>query len=128
MSLFENFTAFNFNEGAPYITVTKNGAAFNKSVIMKLNYPTHVLLLINAQQKQIAIKVCSSDTPNATKFFNSDKKGNSLFVRWNARDLLNTLKDITGWDYTKAGYKVLGTLIPEENAMLFDLNTAEILN
>ena len=127
MSMFENFTAFNFSEGAPYITVTKNGAAFNKSVVMKMGYPTYVLLLINAPQKQIAIKACSQETPNATRFYNADKKNNSLFVRWNAKDLLNTLKDITGWDYTKAGYKVLGTLIPEENAMLFNLSEAEIL-
>ena len=43
-------------------------------------------------------------------------------------DLLNTLKDISGWDYSKEGYKVAGTLIPEENAMLFDLRNAEVLN
>ena len=36
MSMFENFTTFNFNEGVPYVTVTKNGVAFNKGVIMKL--------------------------------------------------------------------------------------------
>ena len=128
MSMFENFTTFNFNEGVPYVTVTKNGVAFNKGVIMKLNYPTHVLLLINAVNKQIAIKACSSDNPNAIAFYNDEKKSNALTVRWNARDLLNTIKEITGWDYSKEGYKAAGTLISEEQAMLFDLNNPEILN
>lgn len=127
MSIFENFTAFNFNEGVPYVTVTKNGVAFNKGVVMKLNYPTHVLLLINSVDKQIAIKVCSSDTPNAI-FFYDEKKSNALNIRWNARDLLNTLKDIAGWDYSKEGYKVSGVLIPEEQAMLFDLKSYEVLS
>jgi hypothetical protein len=126
--MFENFTTFNFNEGVPYVTVTKNGVAFNKGVIMKLNYPTHVLLLINAVNKQIAIKACSSDNPNAIAFYNDEKKSNALTVRWNARDLLNTIKEITGWDYSKEGYKAAGTLISEEQAMLFDLNNPEILN
>ncbi len=128
MSIFENFTAFNFNEGVPYVTVTKNGVAFNKGVIMKLNYPAHVLLLINSVNKQIAIKACSGDSPNAIAFYNGDKKNNALSVRWNARDLLNTIKEITGWDYSKEGYKVAGTLVVEEQAMLFDLNNPEILN
>ena len=128
MSMFENFTTFNFNEGVPYVTVTKNGVAFNKGVIMKLNYPTHVLLLINAVNKQIAIKACSSDNPNAIAFYNDEKKSNALTVRWNARDLLNTIKEITGWDYSKEGYKAAGTLISEEQAILFDLNNPEILN
>lgn len=127
MSIFEKFTTFNFNEGVPFVTVTKNGVAFNKGAIMKLNYPTHVLLLINAPEKQIAIKACSADDPNAIVFYNDEKKSNVLSVRWNARDLLNTIKDITGWDYSKDGYKVVGSLIPEEQAMLFDLNNAEIL-
>lgn len=127
MSMFENFTTFNFNEGVPYVTVTKNGVSFNKGVIMKLNHPEYVLLLINATNKQIAIKACSSNDPNAIAFYNEEKKSNVLSVRWNAKDLLNTLKDIAGWDYTKEGYKVTGTLIPEEQAMLFDLNNAETL-
>lgn len=128
MSIFDNFTEFNFNEGVPYVTVTKNGVSFNKGVIMKLNKPTHVLLLINATNQQIAIKACPEKFNNAIAFYNEDKKSNVLSVRWNARDLLNTLKDISGWDYSKEGYKVAGTLIPEENAMLFDLKNAEVLN
>lgn len=125
MSILDNFTAFNFNEGAPYVSVTKNGVTFNKGVVMKMKYPEHVLLLIDAEGKRIALQACSEDTPNATSFCSPDKKeGPILSIRWNGRDLLNTLRDMMGWDYTKESYKAEGKLIPEENAIIFELNNA----
>ena len=42
-----NFKAFDFNEGLPYVSITNNGLTFNKSVIMKMSYPSYVRLLIN---------------------------------------------------------------------------------
>ncbi len=128
VSIFDGFTMFDFNEGVPYVSVTKNGVSFNKSVIMKLNYPTHVQLLINAATKQIAIKACLPLENKAQAFYNAEKKSNVLSVRWNAKDLLNTISDITGWNYEVESYRIEGVLIPEEKAMLFDFNNAEILN
>ena len=49
MSLLENFKPFNFNEGVPYVSITINGMTFNKSVIMKLEYPEYVRLLIDEE-------------------------------------------------------------------------------
>ena len=124
MSFFEGFTTFNFNEGVPYVSVTKNGVSFNKGVIMKLGCPTHVTLLMNMATKQIAIKVCDASDPNAQPFFNADKKSNTYSARWNGRDLMLTIKDMTGWDYEKESYRIEGALIPSENAMLFDFKKA----
>ena len=123
--MLDGFKSFNFNEGAPYVSITKNGMTFNKSVIMKLNYPEYVCLLINAPAKQIAIQVASQNTENATQFFHEEKKqGGILSVRWNGKDLLNTIKDITDWDLSMTGYRIDGKFLADENAMLFDLNTA----
>ena len=46
MSILENFKPFNFNEGAAYVSVTSNGMTFNKSVIIKLQYPEYVEMCI----------------------------------------------------------------------------------
>ena len=127
MFFFYVFTAFNFNEGAPYVSITKNGVTFNKSVIMKLKYPPYVVLLINPQTKQIAIQACDANTQNAVAFYKEDKKSNVLSVRWNGRDLLNTIKEMMNWDYSSESYKVAGTLLGEESAMLFDLENAEVI-
>lgn len=128
MSFFEGFTTFNFSEGVPFVSVTRNGVTFNKGVVLKMDCPKHVLLLVNANSKQIAIVACSENTPKATVFFNEEKKKNAYSVRWNGRDLLNTIKSITGWNLSKEGYKVEGQLVPEERAMLFDLTMAEPLD
>lgn len=128
MALFDGFSVFNFNEGVPYVSITKNGVTFNKSVIMKLNYPHHVILLINAKEKILAIQSCDENRPNAANFYNEERQNNVFSVRWNSKDLLNNIKAMMGWDYTKESYRVEGTLLPEESAMLFDLNNAEFLN
>lgn len=127
MSFFEGFQAFNFEEGVPYVSVTKNGVTFNKAVIMKMGYPEYVVLLINAGEKKIALKKCTQDTPNHTSFYKENAK-NILSVRWNAKDLLNTLQDMTGWDLSQNAYRIDGNLIKEEEAMLFDFTTAKCLN
>lgn len=124
MSLFDNFTTFNFEEGVPYVSVTKNGVTFNKAVIMKMNYPEHVRLLINAESQQFAIQVCDESTENSTTFYKTKSKSKVLSVRWNAKDLLNTIEKITGWKLETESYRINGTQIPEENAMLFDLSKA----
>ncbi len=128
MSIFEGFTSFNFDEGVPYVSVTKNGVAFNKAVIMKLNYPTHVQLLINPDVKQIAIKVCKDNDENSMTFYKKKENSKIISVRWNIKDLLNTLQEITGWDLKHDAYRIDGILIKEENAMLFDLNNCKVLS
>lgn len=123
MARLEGFRPFNFNEGVPYISITNNGMTFNKSVIMKMEYPEHVVLLIDDETRRIAIQACAPDTPNAATFYKV-KKSNVISVRWNGRDLLNTIQSLMGWDLSKGGFRIDGILLKEDHAMLFDLNTA----
>lgn len=123
MPTLDGFRTFNFSEGAPYVSITSNGMTFNKAVIMKLGYPEHVILLIDDNGKRLAIQACEEDTPNAVVFF-KPKKNNVLSVRWNGKDLLNTIRELTGWDIHREAFKIGGILLREERAMLFDLNTA----
>ncbi len=123
MPLLDGFRPFNFNEGVPYVSVTVNGMTFNKSVVMKLAYPTHVVLLIDEVSKRIAIKKCDETAQNAVAFY-KPKKTKVISVRWNGRDLLNTIEEMMGWDLSKMGYKADGFLLREEEAMVFDLSKA----
>ena len=123
---FSGFKEFDFNERTPYISVTKNGVTFNKGVVLKLGSPAFVVLLINEESKQVAIKSCTAETLRSNAFFKPNDRG-VLSVRWNSRDLLNTFKALTGWDLEKESYRIEGHLLKEENAMLFDLNKAELL-
>ena len=67
MTMLEGFKPFNFSEGVPYVSITNNGMTFNKSVVMKLDYPEQVVLLIDNETRRIAIQVCTPDTPLFTK-------------------------------------------------------------
>lgn len=121
--MLSGFKSFNFNEGVPYVSITPHGVTFNKSVVMKLDYPKYALLLIDESTKRIAVQACDAYTPNAAQFF-KEKKSNVISVRWNGRDLLNTLESMMNWNLSKVGYKVEGILLKEERAMLFDLANA----
>lgn len=123
MAFLDGFKPFNFAEGAPYVSITPNGITFNKSVVLKLAYPEHVVLLIDEESRRIAIKQCGESEQNAAPFYKA-KKTNSISVRWNAKDLLNTIADMMGWDLTTKGFRADGVLIRDENAMIFDLTKA----
>ena len=118
-----NFKAFDFTEGVPYVSITNNGLTFNKSVIMKLQYPCWVKLLINETDKQIAIQVCNENDDKAVQFY-KEKSSGILSVRWNAKDLINTISRICDWDLKQHAYRVNGLLITDAPIMLFDLKEA----
>lgn len=126
MSTLEGFTAFDFSEGVPYISFTQNGITFNKSVTLKLGEPEHAKFLINENAKQVAIQACDASDRNATVFYRPKASG-ALSVRWNARDLLNAIERIMGWNLKEASYRANGIFLKEERAIVFDLSKATAL-
>ena len=126
MSILDGFKQFDFSEGVPYASVTQNGVTFNKSVVKKLGLPSKAVLLINEENKQIAVQARDENDENAVQFYRP-KKNNVFSVRWNGRDLLNTLSELMEWDLNQASYRIEGHLLKDEKAMLFDLKQAEVL-
>lgn len=118
-----NFKTFDFSEGVPYVSITNNGITFNKSVILKMKYPAYVKLLINETDKQIAVQTCEEDDDKSVQFY-KEKPNGVLSVRWNAKDLINTIARLCDWDLRQTSYRVNGVLVPELDLMLFDLNEA----
>lgn len=118
-----NFKAFDFNEGLPYVSITNNGLTFNKSVIMKMNYPAHVRLLLNEAEKQMAIQICNENDDKAIPFY-KEKANKVLSVRLNSKDLISTVERICEWNLKEESYRVNGILLPEDGLMLFDFSDA----
>lgn len=123
---YDGFKPFNFNAGVPYVSVTSNGATFNKAVTIKLNYPAYTQLLINEEEKLIIVKACEEHDLNATQFYRSKDNG-ILSVRWNNRDMLNAFQNMMGWDLSHESFRIEGTLISGDDAMLFDFKRATLL-
>ena len=120
------FKAFDFSEGTPYFSATRNGLTFSKAVTMKLGCPEYVLLLINAETKQVALQVCTQETPKAAAFY-KEKKNGIMSVRWNSHDLIATFERLLGASFEQHGFRVDGNVI-DDHTMLFDLNFAKPLD
>ncbi len=117
------FKAFDFSEGVPYVSVTSNGLTFNKSVIMKMNYPSFVQLLINEEDKQIILQSCAEKDEKAVSFY-KEKANGVLSVRWNSKDLIQTVARLCGWNLKNKSYRVPGIMIPGTPLMLFEMTNA----
>lgn len=124
--MLEGFKTISLTVGVPYISVTGNGLTFNKASIIKLGKPSHVILMMNEESKKIAVQSCEQNTEDATPFLKS-KSDSTMSVRWNNRDLLNTISKMMSWDLKKNGYRIDGDYLNTENAMIFDLDSARIL-
>ena len=92
-------------------------------LIKQIIHLDYVKLLINETEKQIAVQACGEHDDKSVQFY-KEKSNGVLSVRWNAKDLINTIARICDWDLSQLSYRVNGVLVPEMNLMLFDLNEA----
>lgn len=122
MSKLDGFKRVQLVVGSPYLTVSKYGISFNKSVLSQLEYPEYVLILEKTQDKQLAIKVAGTEEEGVQKF---SKSKQTLNVRWNNREYTKKLLHWGPNDYQAVGFKVPGEYLEEDNAMFFDFSRAE---
>ena len=119
------FTVFDFSEGVPYCSVTRNGLTFSIAVTLKLGCPSYARLLINYETRQVVLQACSENTQRAVPFYR--EKGNEIYsVRWSSRDLIATFERLLGTTFEKHGFRVEGALV-DNQTMLFDLDNAKAL-
>ena len=120
--MLEGFEPLVIASGTPYITVTKNGVAFNKSIIEKMERADFVQFFVDRNGRRFAICPCGKDEINAIRFY----RGRNLSdgVRMNNSDLRETLSDLAGKD-PEEGFRAKGSYNPAEHAIIFDLSATE---
>lgn len=119
----EGFEAISFGSSGMSVSITKNGVTFNKSTVQKLGSPPNVVLLINKEKKQFAIKAAGAKDLAPMPFCSTDK--NSPSVRWSSKEFLRLLSGLMKWELkTNNGYKVNGAYNASDKAIIFDLNDA----
>lgn len=121
----EDFKKINLAPGSPSISVTSNGITFNKAAIVKLEEVEKVNLYINENDKALAVTACTDDD-KALNFLKKGKK--AMTVRWNNKDLLQSLEELMGWNLIETGYKIQGLYDRDQGALFFDLKTAASLD
>lgn len=119
--MLEGFETFSVTIGAASISVSEYGISFSKTSVIRLGKAEYVKLLINANTKEIAIQISDKNTEDSIKFYTGQK---STSVRWNYRELQNTISDMMDWDLKEYIYKVEGKYFHEDKALVFDLKSA----
>ena len=120
--MFENFKKINLTVGLATITLSANGLSFSKTSVSKLGHATRVNILLNEEEKQLAIQACADDDTDGTPFA---KNKSAQFVRWNNRDFIKTISKLMGVDLDANktnNYKIEGEYFSKENALLFKLD------
>jgi len=120
----QDFELFQMTIGEPSISVTRNGVTFSKSAIIKLGKPEYVKLLIQHERKLAAVVRSTSEEEEAILFLSPQKK--TISVRWNNRDLLNTLWQLMKWS-PDGRYSITGIYNHDLEAMIFDLKDYKLI-
>lgn len=122
MSL-DGFEAISFGNSGITASITKNGTTFNKATVEKLGHPNNVVLMINREAKQFAIRPATIKDTISMPFCAGERQSPS--VRWNSKEFLRLITDLTGWDLkNSSGFRITGSYLSSEKAIVFDLLTA----
>lgn len=123
-SVLSGFERFDIRQEPPKMTVSQNGVTFDKMVAEQLGNPQRVYFLTDDSLKRVAIQGCDPDDPQGVDFWDVDDESREK-IRWHYKVLVQKLEQLGGFDLANHDYVMSGYLLFEENAMFFDLNTAE---
>ena len=124
--MLNGFEVYNYSSGTASLTLSDNGVGFSKTAVQKMGRCEYVKLLINFNEKMVAIQKCDKDDSDSILFFNPKKK--IVSVRWSNKDLQKTILSMMGWNLREGmAYKADGVYVPEDNAMIFDLTKSELI-
>lgn len=116
-----NFKAFQLIQGEITTTFSSNGLYFSQAAVMRLDQARYVRLMINYDEKVLAIVKTTSDDLDATIFY---RGGKSKTVRWNTSNLKDEIVGLTNWDISKYNYKITGNFDRQNQALIFKLQNA----
>ena len=109
----------------PSITFNKNKIALNTACIRKLPEVEYVQMLVNPEEKKIAVRPCQEDEKDSFRWRSS---GNKLKPKQiTCKVFFAKIMSLMGWNPNNR-YKLLGKLIESGGELLFtfDLKTPEI--
>lgn len=109
----------------PSITFNKNKIALNTACIRKLPEVEYVQMLVNPEEKKIAVRPCQEDEKDSFRWRSSGHKLKPKQIT--CKVFFAKIMSLMGWNPNNR-YKLLGKLIESGGELLFtfDLKTPEI--
>lgn len=104
------------------VTIKKNTLRFNMPTAVELHYTPFIQILINAKDKQLAIRECKSTDVQAVKF--SKPKGEQRYqLSVTCASVTDMIRKLMQWDEEQA-FNVPGVYMADEKALVYDLKSA----
>ena len=108
------------------IDIPRNKIRIFKSTLHAINDPTHIVLVVNPEERTLGLKQCSPDEKTAHRI-NWKVMGNNC-CELSSKSLIRALMDVCPEWNVNAGYSLEGTLIPGENMALFEMDKAKLIS
>lgn len=107
------------------MTITKHGIRFSSGIANLTNYPTHAVLYLNKNTKQLIIMPAASEVAGARKFYKKDAKMKSPFYA--NKGMLRTICSLGNMDVSKHSYSIQPEKVEgHKTAVGFDLTKGVI--
>lgn len=103
------------------VNIHGNTLKFNLQTASELEYPQYVEFLINAKEKQFAIRRCKEENPNAIPFFKEEDKRKVVVSH---PVIVGLVRRMAGWGADE-NWDVPGIYDFDEKALIYPLKAAE---
>ena len=124
MAILDKFTVIDLikTRSASVCTITGTALKFNTQTAAELRYASYIQVLINAKDKQFAIRACKENAPNAMPF--SKPEGEQKYaIKVSNATIVTMLRKMVGWS-DEENWNIPGLYLAEEAALVYDLNAA----
>ncbi len=122
--MLEKFTVIDLikTRSASVCTLAGTVVKFNVQTAQELNYPEYVQFLCDAKGKQIAIRVCKEDAPNAVKFSKS-KDEQKYPIKISLAAVTDMVRKMMSWN-EEDNWNIPGIYFADEQAIVYNLESA----
>ena len=110
---------FNFefvSSGAPIVTLSSLGIAFNPLSRSLLGYPEKIN--IGFDEKQLAIGIKAHDSSTQIKAYDFEKKAKNGWIRIGCKDFTRYLADLSGIDFISKAKQFIANFDKEQNCLV----------
>ena len=122
--MLEKFTVIDLikSRSASVLTVSGNTIKFNNQTAQELEYPEYIQFLVNAKDKQVAIRVCKENEPNSLQYC-KDGVAPKYAVKLSLPVVTSIIRKMTNWQ-EKDSWNIPAVYFADEKALVYDLSAA----
>ena len=122
--MLEKFTVIDLikSRSASVLTISGNTIKFVNQTAQELEYPEYIQFLVNAKDKQVAIRVCKENEPNSLQYC-KDGVAPKYAVKLSLPVVTSIIRKMTNWQ-EKDSWNIPAVYFADEKALVYDLSAA----